>query len=128
MDFLDGSELCGNKEWNVNACTCSRFYCHAKTLSIDILCMTQMQRSLICNSQFQKRSCDGSLLSYDWKLKCPSFQNAQRHNAQDNILPKDFMPNMTICPRRHFAKRFYAQDDNLPKEDIMPKMTFCPYF
>ena len=64
----------------------------------------------------------------DWKLKCPSFQNAQRHNAQGNILPKDFMPNMTICPRRHFTKRFYAQDDNLPKEDIMPKMTFCPYF
>ena len=64
----------------------------------------------------------------DWKLKCPSFQNAQRHIAQGNILPNDFMPNMTICPRRHFAQRFYAQGDNLPKEDIMPKMTFCPYF
>ena len=59
--------------------------------------------------------------------KCPSFQNAQRHNAQDNILPKDFMTNMTICPRRHFAQRLYAQGDNLPKEDKMPKMTFCPF-
>ena len=43
------------------------------------------------------------LLNIDWKLKCPSFQNAQRQNAHGNILPKDFMPNMTICPRRHFA-------------------------
>ena len=41
--------------------------------------------------------------NHDWKLKCPSFQNAQRQNAHGNILPKDFMPNMTICPRRHFA-------------------------
>ena len=50
----------------------------------------------------------------DWKLKCPSFQNAQRQNAHGNILPKDFMPKLTYCPRRHFAKRFYSQDDNLP--------------
>ena len=65
---------------------------------------------------------------YDWKLKCPTFQNAQRYIAQGNILPKDIMPNMTICPWRHFAQRFFAQIDNLPKEDKLPKTTFCPYF
>ena len=64
----------------------------------------------------------------DWKLKCPTFQNAQRYIAQGNILPKDIMPNMTICPWRHFAQRFFAQIDNLPKEDKLPKTTFCPYF
>ena len=66
------------------------------------------------------------LIRADWKLKCPTFQNAQRYIAQGNILPKDFMPNMTICPRRHFAQRFFAQIDNLPKKDKLPKMTFCP--
>ena len=60
--------------------------------------------------------------------KCPSFKNAQSHIAQGNILPNDFMPNMTICPRRHLAQRLYAQGDNLPKEDKMPKTTFCPFF
>ena len=60
--------------------------------------------------------------------KCPSFQNAQRQNSQSNILPKDKMPKVTICPRRHFAQRLYAQGDNLPKEDKMPKTTFCPFF
>ena len=60
--------------------------------------------------------------------KCPSFKNAQSHIAQGNILPNDFMPNMTICPRRHLAQRLYAQGDNLPKEDKMPKTTFCPTF
>ena len=64
----------------------------------------------------------------DWKLKCPTFQNAQRYIAQGNILPKDIMPNMTICLWRHFAQRFFAQIDNLPKEDKFPKTTFCPYF
>ena len=60
--------------------------------------------------------------------KCPSFQNAQRQNAQGNILPKDKMPKVTICPRRHFAQRLYTQGDNLPKDDKMPKTTFCPFF
>lgn len=67
-----------------------------------------------------------TLHSNDWKLKCPTFQNAQRYIAQGNILPKDIMPNMTICPWRHFAQRFFAQIDNLPKEDKLPKTTFCP--
>ena len=70
----------------------------------------------------------GILHITDWKLKCPTFQNAQRYIAQGNILPKDIMPNMAICPWRHFAQIFFAQIDNLPKEDKLPKTAFCPYF